>query len=219
MATVTVDSTLERAAVLLQDSTNIRWPLTELLNWLNDGQREVVLRKPNASVRNTDFPLAVGTKQAIPPDGVQLIDVVRNLPGNSIRIVDREILDAQVSDWHTLQPTKAVRHFCYSEMDLKNFYVFPPNDGTGTVELIYSASPVNAVLGGVISIDDIYQSALLDYIMYRAYSKDSEYAADSARVTTHYTAFTNSLGGKLQMEVGASPNTKEGINPNLPGKR
>lgn len=219
MATVTVDSTLERAAVLLQDTTHIRWPLAELLNWLNDGQREVVLRKPNASVRNTEFPLVAGTKQAIPPDGVQLIDVVRNLPGNSIRIVDREILDAQIADWHSMAASTAVRHFCYSEMDLKNFYVYPPNDGAGKVELVYSASPANAQLGGTISIDDIYQSALLDYIMYRAYSKDSEYAADSARVTTHYTAFTNSLGGKLQMEVGASPNTKEGINPNLPTKR
>lgn len=100
MATVTVDSTLGRAAVLLQDPTNIRWPLPELLNWLNDGQREVVLRKPNASVRNAPLVMVAGTKQSIPADGVQLLDVVRNLPGSAIRIVDREILDAQLPDWH-----------------------------------------------------------------------------------------------------------------------
>jgi hypothetical protein len=215
MATVTVNSTLARASVLLQDATNIRWPQAELLDWLNDGQREVVLRKPNASVKNVAQPMVVGTKQALPADGVQLIDVVRNVPGNAIRIVSREILDAQLPGWHSATPTAAVQHFCYSELDLKNFYVYPPNNGAGTVELIYSASPANAVIGGVISVDDIYQSALLDYIMYRAYSKDSEYSADPARATAHYTAFSNSLGGKLQMEAGASPNLKDGANPNL----
>ncbi|MET3135631.1 hypothetical protein AAKU55_005944, partial [Oxalobacteraceae bacterium GrIS 1.11] len=34
--------------------------------------------------------------------------------------------------------------------------------------------------------------------------------------TGHYTAFFNSLGGKLQMEAGASPNVKDSPNPNLP---
>ncbi len=215
MPTVTVDSTLARAAVLLQDATNIRWPLTELLNWFNDGQREVVLRKPNASVRNTALPMAQGTKQSIPSDGVQLLDVVRNLPGSAIRIVDREILDAQLPDWHIATQVAQVKHFCYSELDLKNFYVYPPNNGAGVIELIYSAAPANAVLGGVMSIDDIYQSALLDYVMYRAYSKDSEYSADPTRVAAHYAAFINSLGGKAQMEAGASPNANDPANPNL----
>jgi hypothetical protein len=32
MATVTVNSTLARAATLLQDITSIRWPLLELLD-------------------------------------------------------------------------------------------------------------------------------------------------------------------------------------------
>ena len=100
MPTVTVNSTLARAAVLLQDVSNIRWPLPELLDWLNDGQREIVLKKPNASIKNEPFVLAVGTKQTLPADGVQLIDVVRNLPGTAIRIVSREILDAQLPDWH-----------------------------------------------------------------------------------------------------------------------
>jgi len=220
MPTITVDSTIARASVLLQDPTNIRWPKTELLDWLNDGQREVVLRKPNASVKNAAINLIAGTKQFIPSDGVQLLDVVRNMvSGQAIRIVDREILDAQLPGWHGATQTKDVQHYCYNDLDLKNFYVYPPNNGTGAVELIYSSSPTAATLGGVISIDDIYQSALVDYIMYRAYSKDSEYAADPARVSSYYTSFANSLGGKLQMEVGANPNMRDVVNPNLPGRK
>ena len=214
MATVTVNSTLARAATLLQDITSIRWPLLELLDWLNDAQREVVLHKPNSSVRNTPFALVAGTRQSLPPDGVQLLDVVRNLPGRAVRIVAREILDAQLPDWHNEAPSLAAKHFCYSEQNLKTFYVYPPNTGTGTVELVYSAAPQDAVLGGLISVDDIYQSVLLDYILYRAWSKDAEYAANPTRANAHYTAFANALGGKYQIENAASPNALAAGNPN-----
>ncbi len=216
MATVTVEAILSRAAVLLQDATNIRWPKLELLDWLNDGQREIVLKKPNAYVKNAALPLIMGSKQTIPSDGVQLLKVVRNLPGNAIRIVDMEILDSQAPNWHMNAPQQQVVHYCYHEQDLKNFYVYPPNNGAGVVELVYSAAPPNTILGGVIAIDDIYLSALVDYVMYRAYGKDAEFAADPQRANNHYIAFSNALGGKMQMEVGFDPNTKAQFNPNLP---
>jgi hypothetical protein len=215
MPTVTVDSVLNRAGVLLQDTTNIRWTRNELLDWLNDGQREVVLRKPNAYTKNMTVNLVAGTKQAIPNDGVQLLKVVRNMPGKAIRIVDSEILDSQVPDWHTLTPNSAVQHYCYDESDLKNFYVYPPNNGAGSVEIVYSAAPPNAVLGGVISVDDIYQAALLDYILYRAYTKDFTAGADAAKATGHYGTFMNSLGGKAQVESAINPNLASPGKPNL----
>jgi hypothetical protein len=215
MPLVTVAATLARAATLLQDVSNIRWPQAELLDWLNDGQRDIVLKKPNASVKNSALPLQAGTKQSLPADGVQLIDIVRNLPGEAIRLVSREILDAQVPNWHSSTASSSVKHYCYSELDLKNFYVWPPNNGNGTVELIYSAAPANASLNGVISVDDIYQSVLLDYILYRAWSKDAEYASDPARAAAHYAAFVNALGSKAQVEMGASPNAMASGNPNV----
>lgn len=215
MSTLLVNATLARAAVVLQDATHIRWPLLELLDWFNDGQREIVLKKPNASVKNGPFALASGTKQSLPADGVELIDVPRNLPGVAIRLVAREILDAQLPNWHNLAPTATVQHYCYSELDLKHFYVYPPNNGAGNVELIYSASPLDAVLGGVMSIDDIYQAALLDYVLYRAWNKDAEYAADPARAAAHYASFAGALGVKMQMEVATSPNALANGNPNL----
>ena len=106
MATVTVASIVVKVQTILQDVTGIRWPEAELLGWLNDGQREVVLYKPNAFVTNENLQLVQGTRQDLPASGVQLIDVVRNMgtsgsaPGRAIRITMREILDAQVPDWH-----------------------------------------------------------------------------------------------------------------------
>lgn len=224
MPTVTAASIINRVAKQLQDETNVRWLRPELLDHLNDGQREIVIHKPNAYVRNTTTTLVAGTKQKLPTmdgvtsiDAIQLIDVVRNTNGKAIRLILREILDSQMPDWHSATPASSVVHFCYNELDLKSFYVYPPNNGAGSVEIVYSASPPNVALEtNVISVDDIYQAALIDYCTYRAYSKDSEFSADPARAAAHYSAFIATLTGKTQFELATSPNALEKANPNSP---
>lgn len=223
MATITVASVISRVATLLQDATNIRWPQSELLDYLNDGQREIVLYKPNASIKNSSVKLISGTKQSIPSDGVQLIDVVRNLgttgttPGKAVRITMREILDAQLPDWHLSTAAAEVKHYTYSPLDPKTFYVYPPQPGVtqGYVEIIYAAAPTDATLVSTITVDDIYQTVLVDYMMYRSYSKDSEYAADGPRAQAHQKAYLASLTGKAQSEVGTNPNATAPANPNV----
>lgn len=224
MATITVSSVLARCAVLLQDPTNIRWPQAELLDWLNDGQREIALYKPNAFVKNQSKQLSAGTKQSLPADGVSLLDVVRNMgangttPGNAIRAVAREILDSQTPGWHASAAAAAAKHFVYSVLDPKNFYVYPPNDGTGQVEIIYVAAPADATLQSTITLDDIFVTALVNYVMYRAYSKDAEFAANATAAQAYYQAFQGNLAGKAGAEAASNPNAAlMPFNPNLPG--
>ena len=224
MGTILASTVIGKAQIILQDTTGVRWPSdTELLGWLNDGQREVMVFKPNANVKNIAIKLAGGTKQALPTDGVQLIDVVRNMgtdgqtPGRAIRIVMREILDAQVPDWHSSTPNATTKHYMYSVLDPKNFYVYPPQPASnqGYAELVYGAVPADATINGAISIDDIYQNVLIDYILYRAYSKDTEYAADEGRAGKHQAAYIASLTGKAKAEIGVNPNATAPANPNV----
>ena len=223
MATVTVNSVIAKAQTILQDTTGIRWPDAELLGWLNDGQREIVLYKPNAFVKNTPIKLVGGTKQTLPADGVQLVDVVRNMglngstPGRAIRITMREILDSQVPNWHLATASSEVKHYMYTMLDPKTFYVYPPQPDTnqGYAELIYGAAPTEASLGGTITLDDIYQTILVDYILYRAYSKDTEYAADQNRAAAHQSAYIAALTGKAKVEAGVNPNMTAPANPNV----
>lgn len=223
MSTISVSSVIAKVQTILQDTTGIRWPDTELLGWLNDAQREIVLYKPNAFVKNLAVKLATGTKQALPADGVQLIDVVRNMgtdgitPGRSIRITMREVLDSQVPTWHSDTPAAVVKHYTYSLLDPRNFYVYPPQPATnqGYVELVYGASPTDATLNGTITLDDIYQTIMVDYCLYRAYSKDTEFAADANRATAHQNAYIAALTGKAKVEVGTNPNSMAPANPNV----
>lgn len=226
MATITVASILTKVSTILQDPTNIRWPTDELILWLNDGQREVALYKPNAFVVNTAVICVAGTKQTLPAAAVSLIDVVRNMgtngttPGNSIRAVSREILDTQVPNWHASTPSATVKHFVYTPLDSKTYYVYPPQpaSGQGYVELVYVAAPTDAVSGGVITLDDIYVTALISYILFRAYSKDAEYANNATLASTYYQQFQGLLQGKVTAEAASNPNQALApFNPNLPG--
>lgn len=224
MATVTVNSIVDKAELLLQDTTNVRWTSAELVDWLNDGQREVVQHKPEASAKNIAVALtANSTKQTLPSDGVSFIRLTRNMgaggstPGKAIRIVSREILDAQRPDWHTDASAGYVQHYIFDPLDPKTYYVYPKAPATSLyVEMVYSAAPTNASAGGTISIDDIYANALLDYIMFRAYSKDAEYAQNAQLAIAYYTSFANSIGLSVKNALERNPNIIDGgNNPNI----
>ena len=67
---VTVQSVVDRVQTVLQDTTGVRWKVTEeLVLWVNDAQREVALLKPDASATNATVTLTAGTKQDIPSGG------------------------------------------------------------------------------------------------------------------------------------------------------
>lgn len=210
--TTTTASILSRVSSILADVGNIRWSQAELIGWLNDGQREVVLHKPTAYVKSVATATVLGTRQTLPADGIQLIDVTRNMgllgltPGRSISLIERNTLDALIPDWHSAKTDINAKHYVYSVMDPKTYFVYPPSLGTSQVELVYGALPANATLEGVISLDDIYQTALIDVILYRAFSKDAEYAADPARAAFHYNAFLSALGSRDKAENIANPN-------------
>jgi len=229
MATITVNSLVTKASTLIQDATNIRWPAAELVDWLNDGQREIVMFKPEASIANAAMALTASeTKQTIPATGIMFLDAVRNLgadgltPGRSVRVVSRDVLDSQVPTWHSdANALGYIQHYMFDPRDPRHFYVYPKAPATvWNIEIVYSVAPATAVVGGVISIDDIYANAILDYMLYRAYSKDASYAANAQLAAAHYQQFVSGLTGKNQVDAAENPN-KIGVsvgNPAVPVK-
>lgn len=226
MGTLTAQSIIDKAATILQDATNVRWTSNELLGWLNDGQRQIALMRPDASVTTGNVTLVSGTKQSLPAGGLRLLDVVRNMgvggatAGDAVRLVDREILDTQVPGWHYTTASTTIKHFIFDGRNPKVFYVYPPATGTSpTVEAIYSVSPSDvAAAGNTITLDDIYQNPLLDWVLYRAFSKDAEYAANEELAKKHVSAFMAALGAKTEVDIATSPNKNAPpFNPNSAG--
>lgn len=210
---------LTRAGDILQDQTNVRWVQAELLRYLNDGRRELAIHRPDLYSSISTITLSSGTSQSIPADGNRLLDVVRNVSsagaaGRAVRIVEREILDAQNPDWHTETAAASVKHFMFDERSPKTFYVYPPATAGNKLDIVYSKSPVDVTtndLGStsILATEDIYAGVLLDYILYRAFSKDSEYAGNMQRAGIHYQMFANSLGIGNRKRYATSPNVAD----------
>lgn len=224
---------IHRCVDIIQDSTSVRWPIEELVRYLNDAQREVALYRPDAMVTNYTYTCTLGTKQTIDTAailGSKLIDVVRNNTTSSkrsVRMVNREILDAQHPEWHEMTASAEIKHFMYDPRDPTVFYVYPPASTAAKLDIVYSKYPAEISDGGgsygvwsdmpanaEISVPDIYSNVLQDYILYRAYSKDSEYAGNAQRAQAHYGAFANALGIEIQATVQVAPNPIS--NPNMP---
>ena len=217
---VTVQSVIDRAQTVLQDTTGVRWPVVaELVLWVNDAQREIALLKPDAAAVNDTITLIAGTKQSIPTGGNRLLKVVRNMSSASngtgkraVRLVDREVLDAQTPDWH--DPTVAgdaahtavVKHYIYDESNPRNFYVYPGVNGAAYLEIIYSSNPAAVAEVDNLSIPDIFANAVLNYVLYMAYMKDAEYAGNQQRASSHFQLFTASVTGKGQIDAITNPN-------------
>jgi HAMP domain-containing protein len=215
MATIQVDSLILKAQTIIQDTTKtfsagmddgIRWTKQEWLAWLNDGQRETVLYRPSANIRSLTHNFDNGTLQKIPTtDGVMFVDLPRNTSSGGvatsvIRATDRAALDATRPDWHADASTGVVKYFIYDPRNPKEFFVYPQATTSMYAHLVYSATPADCSLGGVISIDDIYANALVDYMLYRAYSKDSTFAGNAQLAVAHYTAFQTSLAARTANE-------------------
>ena len=222
MATAT-SVILTRATTLLQDPTFVRWPLLELFNYISDGQKEACIHKPNAYVKALAVQLVAGTRQALPADGLVLIDVVRNMGadgttvGNAIRNVAREILDSNTPAWHKATASGVVKHYTFDPKAPKVYYVYPPqpNASMHYAELIYGAVPADLVAPGstaaisdfagtMITLDDIYAGPLLDYVMFRALSKESEYA-NKGLAEKYFALFVARVTGKTQGETATDP--------------
>jgi hypothetical protein len=216
--TIAAKSIIQRAVETMQDKTSVRWPTNELVRYLNDGQREVVLYRPDAMVTNASVTLVAGAKQVVPTNGSKLIDVIRNTSGNkrAVRHTSRTILDTQNPNWYGQTGVTEILHYTYDPRDPKVFYVYPPAASSGaSVEVVYSAYPTDITepadgatyndVTGNISLPDIYGNVLTDYILYRAYTKDSEFAGNAQRAAGHYGAFKEALTSELNGTTGVAP--------------
>lgn len=201
MGTLTGQNIIDRAWIKAQDTvggTGVRWPSTEAILWINDGQREVVNQLPKSYTKSATPALVAGTRQSLSglslSDGIAVIDVVKNVTGGrAITKRDRAWFDEQRPTWHS-ETGATVFHWTYDERDPKSFYVYPASSGA-QVELIYAASPADlATLASVITLDDIYANALQWFVLFSFYSKDAVYTKSPQLASQYWGLFMQSLG-------------------------
>lgn len=213
---IPVQDIIDRVTDLLLDKDRqddeARWADAELLRWVNDSRMAILTRRPVACSKIANFTLVAGTYQSIPADGTQLLDVIRNMgtdgstPGRSIRRTDRQNIDDHDLYWHSATPSAEISQFTYDDRTPKNFFVTPPAVAGTQIMGSYAAIPA-AIAATTDSLDIAleYLDAVVNYVCFRAKSKDSEYA-NAAEAAAFYGAFNDALGVTQQGQSANSPN-------------
>lgn len=226
---ISAQSVIRRATDVLQDPTSIRWPVDELVRWLNDAQRAIVKVRPDALNITTTMALALGSRQdldnaVLSPPPAKLIEITRNLAATSskraITKVDRHIMDRQLPGWHAMAPTVNIDHYMFDPRDPKTFYVYPPAAATAQLEVMYSAYPTDiaepapggtfASVTGNLALADIYADDVLNLVLSRCYNKDAEYTANAVLADKYMAMATASLGAEIAATLAVQPQAKPG---------
>jgi hypothetical protein len=225
VGTILADKLLARASTLLFDLAKRQWPENELLQWADDGQLAIVQARPDTYVVNRTQILVPGTRQTLAADELVLIDIARNLgtdgatPGYAITYTDRKQLDKSNPNWHAATPSTTVRHWAYDRANPKTWWCYPPQPPSGDfsrvekdVSIVPPPLTVNDVNGAnvtsTLSIDDTWINAMLAFIVYRAFFKESEHG-DTGKADVAYREFLQSLGLSTDTAIRFRPSKNQ----------
>ena len=209
-----VSDITNRVGRLLSDPTHVRWSVDELIDYVNDAQKQIVLLVPDANSRTDAFSITPNqSRQTLPtsPEAIRLLRITRNLPdGRVVYPTLRSAIDAEIPTWHSATGN-AVEHYIYDpNADRKTFYIYPRmTQGGHQVEIVYSSIPVQVTsLANDLALSDQYINPVVDWVLYRAWAKDAEYAGNAGLAQRHEASFYQQLGVKDQVADQVNPNRR-----------
>lgn len=198
----------------LQDTSGIRWPAYELIEHMNDGQREIASVRPDQVAITVARPLAAGVRQTVPSDCSKLIEITRNTNGKSIRQVDRNLLEAIKPNWYSMAPSAVVIHVTRDQREPTIFHVYPPATTQASVDVTYAPLPAGVAIPsgrsytsvtGDIQVPDVFKNALIDFCLFRAFAKDAEFGGNTQQGAAHYQLFKAAISDDAQISNAVKP--------------
>jgi hypothetical protein len=140
-----------------------------------------------------------------------------------IRSASMTAMDAILPSWRSVALNVNIINYLTDPEDHLGFYVYPPAvfpqpeippvppDQPGQpailpaiVELMYSAIPEAIAfpgegttwldIEGTLTVETVFDTAIVDYILARAFSKDSEYGGNGQRAAAHFSNYQQALG-------------------------
>lgn len=224
--TISTQDLLWQCKTTLQDAGATRWTLDELRRYLNQAVKVIALKDPLAVSKTIVMALAEGTYQEL-PTGQRLMAVTRNITsavnatprvsGPIVTPITAVALNSSYRNWHNnayVPFSATVSHIITEPTNPNAFWVFPGNDGTGKLEVTVAETPDDIPAPSNITdseayttdvpLDPRYEPALMDYMLYRAFSKDSDKQASQARAVAHMQSFNGTVDQLRASENGTS---------------
>lgn len=205
--TILASVIINAARFTLMDSALAVWSDAVLLADLNSAERKVCLLKRDAYPLRAAVSLVAGSKQTLPSGGLCILDLYDNVSnGQTIRLVDRGLMDEAARFWTAATQEPLVQDWCADQKDPTRWDVAPPNDGTGSVNALYGAVPTPiATTGTAINLPDVFESVLKCFLLAEAYSHSSK-RYDPQKAAFYEQQGMQLLGIGSQNQVAVAPN-------------
>jgi hypothetical protein len=198
------------ARKILGDEGADRFTATDLLEWLNEGRRQVAAIRPDAVAALVDITLVAGAEQTIPATAFKLLNIPANTENSkrSITYIDTDALNAIDLNWREADSPGYVEHYTYDEDQPMGFEVYPPASAGMKVRALVAVTPTDIAANADVGFKDIYQGVLTDWVVYRAASQPSDSVSDEQRAANALSALQLVLGTKTQVDAGTKPQRK-----------
>lgn len=197
---MTPQDIITSARYVLNDTDAIGYRNTdsELLGWVNGGLREISAARPDMFSFVGDYTCAVSSveQQVTFTDAQEVLKVLCIHNGAALTSFDMDTMDSFKPGWRS-SAVGAATQWSKHPVDPLRFFIYPPAPATAQIlDLLYVRVPTTLAIGD--SITEIPASltpALVDYLVYRAESKDAEHV-NSGRAVAHGAAFVAKISNK-----------------------
>jgi hypothetical protein len=204
----TVQTLIDEVREIIHDTTaTYRWADAELIDYCNAGIRQTVILVPEANATESVATISNAiARQAIPSGGIKFMKASRNYADDgttaqgAIRYAEKDALDSYDPDWEYNTAIKEdaanfFDHYCHDPREPTVYYLYPPSSGSKKVAIVYSAVPTaHTAVGNTFSLADEYLNAVIQYMVYRALTKENR--------DTFPTAFRQELWNNYLQALG-----------------
>lgn len=216
----TVQTLIDEVREVIHDAvTTYRWADAELIDYCNAGIRQTIVLVPEANAVETIETITNSiARQALPSGGIKFIKVARNYaddgttPQGSVRLTEKDALDSYDPDWEYDTTIKAdganfFVHYCHDPREKAVFYLYPPQAAANKkVAIVYSAVPTaHTLVGDTFALNDEYLNAVIQYIIYRALTKESRQTIPAAYRQELWSNYLLALGLEIKAAERVSP--------------
>lgn len=193
------------------DEQNDDTSKSEMVGLYNLALKLIVSLVPRAYTKTASLKLSPGIQQAIPSDGLAILDIPMNMgtngttPGAAIREADLDSMTSMFPSWTTETAAAVIKNFMKIKGEDRKFYVFPPADGTSYVKATVSATPPETTYdddgdweSDIVPLTDEYLNAVPDAMLYHKYDDDTDVPGTKAVGQIYFQRVMNLLNIKSQ---------------------
>ena len=217
MGSLLATQLLGRVSFLLNDNTNVIWSPPEVLGWINDGQRAIVTRLPQAYPKRVVFALTPNdVLQVLPANAFRLVSIKRNMgvngttPGRPILAISEMQLYNVDPTWPTTDGAadSQIKHYSYDPETPYTVWVYPRPSLPIQVEAWVSTMPDEITsMASPITLDDSFFNPLIDYVLSRCYQKNADVQGSPQMIAGYLASFDAQLTSRDTGDHETTANT------------